>query len=100
MYFQHLITNMIEVRNQMHLKNDNMVNIYNSKTYCTRMFPKNLLFYITFLIGILHAQLTITLGTVECPGYASDIEVAVIVNNPNNTITGMQFDMLIILGML
>ena len=95
MYFQHLITNMIEVRNPMHPKNDNVVNIYNSKTYCTRMFRKNLLFYITFLIGILHAQLTVTLGTVEYPGYASDIEVPVIVNNPNNTISGMQFDMLI-----
>ena len=95
MYFQHLITNMIEVRNPMHPKNDNVVNIYNSKTYCTHMFHKNLLFYITFLIGILHAQLTVTLGTVEYPGYASDIEVPVIVNNPNNTISGMQFDMVI-----
>ena len=95
MYFQHLITNMIEVRNPMHPKNDNVVNIYNSKTYCTHMFHKNLLFYITFLIGILHAQLTVTLGTVEYPGYASDIEVPVIVNNPTNTISGMQFDMVI-----
>ena len=59
------------------------------------MFSKNLLFYVTFLLGILHAQLTVTLGTVEYPGYASDIEVPVIVNNPNNTISGMQFDMLI-----
>ena len=95
MYFQHLNTNMIEVRNPIHPKKDNVVNIYNSKTYCTRMFPKNLLFYITFLIGILHAQLTVTLGTVEYPGYAPDIEVPVIVNNPNNTISGMQFDMVV-----
>ena len=50
------------------------------------MFSKNLLFYATFLIGILHAQLTVTLGTVEYPGYAPDIEVPVIVNNPSNTI--------------
>ena len=53
------------------------------------------MFYITFLIGALHAQLTVTLGTVEYPGYASDIEVPVIVNNPNNTISGMQFDMMV-----
>ena len=53
------------------------------------MFHKNLLFYITFLIGILHAQLTVTLGTVEYPGYAPDIEVSVIVNNPSNTISGL-----------
>ena len=59
------------------------------------MFNKNLLFCITFLIGILHAQLTVTLGTVEYPGYASNIEVPVIVNNPNNTISGMQFDMVV-----
>ena len=59
------------------------------------MLSKNLMFYITFLIGALHAQLTVTLGTVEYPGYASDIEVPVIVNNPNNTISGMQFDMMV-----
>ena len=57
------------------------------------MFSKNLLFYITFLIGILHAQLTVALETVEFPGYASDIKVPVIVNNPNNSISGLQFDM-------
>jgi len=95
MYFQHLVTDMIEVGNRMHPKNDNVVDIYNFKTYCTLMFHKNLLFYITFFMGILHAQLTVTLGTVEYPGYASDIEVPVIVNNPNNTISGMQFDMVI-----
>ena len=95
MYFQHLITNMIEVRNPMYPKNDNVVDIYNSKMYYTHKFRKNLWFCITFLIGILHAQLTVTLGTVEYPGYAPDIEVPVIVNNPNNTISGMQFDMVV-----
>ena len=59
------------------------------------MFNKNLLFYVTFLIGILHAQLTIALETVEFPGYASDIQVPVIVNNPNNSISGLQFDMVV-----
>ena len=59
------------------------------------MFSKNLLFYITFLIGGLHAQLTVMLDTVEFPGYASDIEVPVIVNNPNNSILGLQFDMVV-----
>ena len=59
------------------------------------MFSKNLLFYVTFLIGILHAQLTVDLETVEFPGYASDIKVPVIVNNPNNSISGLQFDMVV-----
>ena len=59
------------------------------------MFSKNLLFYATFLIGILHAQLTVDLETVEFPGYASDIKVPVIVNNPNNSISGLQFDMVV-----
>ena len=59
------------------------------------MFTKNLLFFITFLIGGLHAQLTVMLDTVEFPGYASDIEVPVIVNNPNNSISGLQFDMVV-----
>ena len=59
------------------------------------MFSKNLLFYITFLIGGLHAQLTVMFDTVEFPGYASDIEVPVIVNNPNNSILGLQFDMVV-----
>ena len=59
------------------------------------MFSKNLLFYVTFLIGILHAQLTVDLETVEFPGYASDIKVPVIVNNPNNSISGFQFDMVV-----
>jgi len=59
------------------------------------MFSKNLLFYITFLIGGLHAQLTVMLDTVEFPGYASDIEVPVIVNNPNNSISGLQFDIVV-----
>ena len=59
------------------------------------MFNKNLLFYVTFLIGILHAQLTVELETVEFPGYASDIQVPVIVNNPNNSISGLQFDMVV-----
>ena len=59
------------------------------------MFNKNLLFYVTFLIGILHAQLTVALETVEFPGYASDIQVPVIVNNPNNSISGLQFDMVV-----
>ena len=72
-----------------------MVDIYNSKMYCTHKFHKNLWFCIVFLIGILHAQLTVTLGTVEYPGYAPDIEVPVIVNNPSNTISGMQFDMVV-----
>jgi len=72
-----------------------MVNIYKLKMYCPNILSKNLMFYITFLIGALHAQLTVTLGTVEYPGYASDIEVPVIVNNPNNTISGMQFDMMV-----
>ena len=59
------------------------------------MFTKNLLFFITFLIGGLHAQLTVMLDTVEFPGYASDIEVPVIVNNPNNSISGLQFDIVV-----
>ena len=59
------------------------------------MFSKNLLFYVTFLIGILHAQLMVDLETVEFPGYASDIKVPVIVNNPNNSISGLQFDMVV-----
>ena len=59
------------------------------------MFSKNLLFYVAFLIGILQAQLTVALETVEFPGYASDIQVPVIVNNPNNSISGLQFDMVV-----
>ena len=59
------------------------------------MFSKKILFYVTFLIGILHAQLTVDLETVAFPGYASDIKVPVIVNNPNNSISGLQFDMVV-----
>ena len=46
-------------------------------------------------MGILSAQLSVSLGDVEYAGYSSDIEVPVIINNPNNSVSGMQFDLMV-----
>ena len=59
------------------------------------MINKNLIFFISLSLGILSAQLSVSLGNVEYSGYSSDIEVPVIINNPNNSISGMQFDLMI-----
>ena len=59
------------------------------------MINKNIIFFICLSYGVLSAQLSVTLGNVEYPGYSSDIEVPVIINNPNNAISGMQFDLMV-----
>ena len=59
------------------------------------MINKNIIFFISLSLGILSAQLSVSLGNVEYSGYSSDIEVPVIINNPNNSISGMQFDLMI-----
>ena len=59
------------------------------------MINKNIIFFICLSYGVLSAQLSVTLGNVEYPGYFSDIEVPVIINNPNNAISGMQFDLMV-----
>ena len=46
-------------------------------------------------LGILSAQISVTLGDAEYPGYSSDIEVPVIISNPNNAVSGMQFDLMV-----
>ena len=59
------------------------------------MISKNFIFYIFISMGILSAQLSVSLGDVEYAGYSSDIEVPVIINNPNNSVSGMQFDLMV-----
>ena len=59
------------------------------------MINKNIIFFISLSLGVLSAQLSVSLGNVESPGYSSDIEVPVIINNPNNTVSGMQFDLIV-----
>ena len=59
------------------------------------MINKNIIFFISLSMGFLTAQLSVSLGYVESPGYSSDIEVPVIINNPNNTVSGMQFDLIV-----
>ena len=59
------------------------------------MINKNIIFFISLSLGVLTAQLSVSLGNVESPGYSSDIEVPVIINNPNNTVSGMQFDLIV-----
>ena len=59
------------------------------------MINKNIIFFISLFLGVLTAQLSVSLGNVESPGYSSDIEVPVIINNPNNTVSGMQFDLIV-----
>jgi len=59
------------------------------------MINKNIIFFISLSLGILSAQLSVSLGNVEYSGYSSDIEVPVIINNPNNSISGMQFDLMV-----
>ena len=59
------------------------------------MINKNIIFFISLSLGVLSAQLSVSLGNVESPGYSSDIEVPVIINNPNNTVSGMQFDLMV-----
>ena len=59
------------------------------------MISKNFIFYIFISMGILSAQLSVSLGDVEYAGYYSDIEVPVIINNPNNSVSGMQFDLMV-----
>ena len=59
------------------------------------MISKNFIFYIFISIGILSAQLSVSLGDVEYAGYSSDIEVPVIINYPNNSVSGMQFDLMV-----
>ena len=59
------------------------------------MISKNFIFYIFISMGILSAQLSVSLGDVEYDGYSSDIEVPVIINNPNNSVSGMQFDLMV-----
>ncbi len=49
------------------------------------MISKNFIFYIFISIGILSAQLSVSLGDVEYAGYSSDIEVPVIINNIRST---------------
>jgi hypothetical protein len=51
------------------------------------MINKNIIFFISLSLGILSAQLSVSLGNVEYSGYSSDIEVPVIINNPNNSIS-------------
>ena len=59
------------------------------------MINKNIIFFISLSLGVLTAQLSVSLGNIESPGYSSDIEVPVIINNPNNTVSGMQFDLIV-----
>ena len=59
------------------------------------MINKNIIFVIFVSLGILSAQISVTLGDVEYPGYSSDIEVPVIISNPNNAVSGMQFDLMV-----
>ena len=59
------------------------------------MINKNIVIFISLSLGVLSAQLSVSLGNVESPGYSSDIEVPVIINNPNNTVSGMQFDLMV-----
>ena len=59
------------------------------------MINKNIIFFISLFFGVLSAQLSVSLGNVESPGYSSNIEVPVIINNPNNTVSGMQFDLMV-----
>ena len=59
------------------------------------MINKNIIFFISLSLGVLTAQLSVSLGNVEFSGYSSDIEVPVIINNPNNTVSGMQFDLIV-----
>jgi len=59
------------------------------------MINKNIIFVIFVSLGILSAQISVTLGDVEYPGYSSDIEVPVIISNPNNSVSGMQFDLMV-----
>ena len=59
------------------------------------MINKNIIFFISLSLGVLSAQVSVSLGNVESPGYSSDIEVPVIINNPNNTVSGIQFDLMV-----
>jgi len=45
-------------------------------------------------IGVIFANVTVTLGDVEVDGYTSDIVVPVTLSNPNDAVGGFQFDVI------
>mgnify|MGYP003322460604 FL=1 len=59
------------------------------------MINKHIILFIAVSFGALSAQISVSLGSVEYSGYSSDVEVPVIISNPNNAVSGMQFDLMI-----
>ena len=59
-----------------------------------------LLFAFAFPIAVFGQDVTVSLGHVEVDGYTNDIVVPVTLTNPDSTVGGIQFDIIVMPEML
>ena len=59
----------------------------------TRKLKNFYLILLCFAVPLMAQSVTVTVGDATVDGYTSDIEVPVILTNPNDEVAGIQFDM-------
>ena len=59
----------------------------------TRKLKNLYLILLCFAVPLMAQSVTVTVGDATVDGYTSDIEVPVILTNPNDAVAGIQFDM-------